>query len=797
MNESGTSPLPDRLEVLADSLRAESFHVLCRRVDRAFAVLMPIQWVAALLAAYVLTPLTWSGASSSTHPHVLAALFLGGVATLGPVYFALRWPGEVLTRHSIAAGQMIMGALLIHLTGGRIETHFHIFGSLAFLAIYRDWPVLITASVIVTIDHAARNYLWPQSIFGVMTAPHWRWLEHAAWVVFEDIFLIWNCIQGQKVMRADAMQRARLEHTNAMIELEVHARTLELEEERGRLWLAEEELKYQNDMLVESTVRSEELAQAAQAASQAKSEFLATMSHEIRTPMNGIIGMTELLCESPLHDDQREIANIIQRSGERLLSIINDVLDFSKIESGKLEFESIEFDIRTTVEDCTDLISEPCAARELELICIFRDPLTHRVQGDPGRLRQVILNLLSNALKFTRTGEIVLSTSILSESDGELTVRISVEDTGTGIPEDKVNLIFERFAQADTSTTRHFGGTGLGLAICRELTARMGGEIGVHSIEGKGSVFWFTARFPIATRPPGGTAPPCDLAGTFVLIVDDNETNLSLLDLQVRRVGMVPHLAGTPALAIAAVEASIAAGQPFELAIVDYQMPDMDGLALGPLLLAACPEHPFPMLLMTSVSVRGHALQAENAGFSGYLNKPVRETRLFECIREIFSGRADGPKTAKPIITRHTVHEAGRASVPHILLVDDNTVNQKVGLKMLDRIGLRVDVAADGVTAVEACRRHRYDLVLMDCEMPGMDGFEATGILRRLEGYETLPIVALTANAMQGSRERCLEAGMNDYLSKPIRLEPLREMLGKYLPGLASEDQSETPPFSP
>jgi CheY-like chemotaxis protein len=412
---------------------------------------------------------------------------------------------------------------------------------------------------------------------------------------------------------------------------------------------------------------------------------------------------------------------------------------------------------------------------------MFHDPLRHRVKGDPGRLRQVILNLLSNALKFTESGEVVLRTRILSQEGDELAVRISIEDTGPGIPADKAELIFDRFAQADASTTRRYGGTGLGLAICRELVARMGGAIGVTSEEGKGAEFWFTARFPIAEVSTTPNLARAALTGKQVLVVDDNETNRQLLDMQLRRHGMVSFTADSPTSALAAVEEWRQGPQPFDLAIVDYRMPGMDGLALGRLLREKIGDPPLPMLLMTSFASRGHARMATDAGFSGYLNKPVKERRLLDCINAIFHVQPEEESPAPSIVTRHTALEAERASLLHVLLVDDNAVNQKVGVKMLVKLGMRVDVACDGHAAVDACRKQHYDIVLMDCEMPGLDGYEATMALRALPECVSLLIIAVTANAIEGSREKCLAAGMDGYLSKPLRLEVLRDVLAAHL----------------
>jgi signal transduction histidine kinase/CheY-like chemotaxis protein len=548
------------------------------------------------------------------------------------------------------------------------------------------------------------------------------------------------------------------------------------------------QLKVANDELQRAVEGLEKAKKAAEAASQAKSQFLANMSHEIRTPMNGVLGMTEMLLDTSLTDVQRRFAETVRVSGEALLAIINNILDFSKIEAGKLELETIDFDLRQIVEDVQELFAERAESKGLELLYRFYDGVPAALRGDPGRLRQILTNLVSNAVKFTEHGEVLVEVKRVDgvaephcSAPASCLLHFAVTDSGIGIPAETQARLFAAFTQADGSTTRKYGGTGLGLAISKQLVELMRGEIGCKSEFGRGSTFWFTVPFASASAPVK-SAPLANLEGVRILVVDDNATNRNVLEAQLKSWKCVVEGAdsGSSALTLLRTAAKQA---PFDLVLVDLHMPGMNGLELG-LTIQADPVLSGTRLILISSTASAAELKTVSAsGFSAQLNKPLRASDLHQCVGEAI-GAAD---TMMPKVHAHApahVRLGGR-----VLVAEDNPVNRDVASLMLEKLGVECEIVNNGHEALRALRRDRFDLVLMDCNMPEMDGFTATAEIRREEegSGRHLPIVALTAKAIQGDRTECLAAGMDDYLTKPFKEEQLYALLMRWLPKSANK----------
>lgn len=678
---AGTDVSPQVAALAAERFASYQQRIYCR-TDRMFAGLMFFQYLAGLAAAFWYSPLTWHGRHSELHPHVLAAAVLGALISFVPIVAAISRPGKTSTRHLIAIGQACTSALLIHLCGGRIETHFHVFGSLAFLAFYRDWHVLITASVVVAADHFLRGVYWPESVYGLATNSWWRSWEHTAWVVFEDVFLIYSCVVSRREMKLLAWQHAELQAVNERIEQQVHERT-----------------------------------EAAMAANRAKAEFLANISHEIRTPMTAILGYTQILLaaqtDHPRQKDRCEPLEIIQKNGEHLLTLIDDILELSDIELDRVELKHVSCSPAALVAEAVSQVEERAAHKSLVCSTYCAKNLPDKIVSDPKRIRQILNHLLSNAVKFTQRGGVRLTAGLHGPF-----IMFDVTDTGIGISPESREQLFQLFSQADNSAKRVHGGTGIGLVICSRLARLLGGHVQI-----------------VSSQLEAGT--------TFRLCIPFSEPCTQ------------------PVLSEPAVAS--------ERAVV------FEGTGRS--------------------ANRERAPAARREGWS-------KDSEAQEVCQDADDPVADGGSNVEPCavpgesrVTAREHHGHSDLNGCHILLAEDGPDNQRLISFLLRKAGIEVTVVENGEEAIRAVldsdRTTRpFSLILMDMQMPVLDGYSATRRLREME-YNG-PIVALTAHAMQGDREKCLAAGCDDYDTKPINRTRLFETIQRNLRRFDAADRSNT-----
>lgn len=721
------------------------------RTSRLLAGLMIVQWLGAIALSVALTPLTWTGSHSSIHPRVVAAIYLGFLLCSFPGYFAWRQPAHPFTKHLIAACQMMWSGLLIYVSGGRIETHFHVFGSLAFLAFYRDWKVLLMAVVVVTSDHIARGILWPLTIYGELNISPWRTFEHAGWVLFEGFFLSYSCRQRVGEIRQLCEGQARLESTSRVLKLKF-----------------EEEQVYRHE---------------AESANFAKSAFLASMSHEIRTPLNGIRGVLHLLGRRQLPIEQLQLLNVGIISCDTLGSLLNDVLDFSKIEAKKLDLSSELFDLRVAIEQTVDMQAQRARDNHVALTSYVDPAVPELINADRLRVMQILMNLVGNAIKFTTEGAVSIEVTGERIRTDNCVLNFTVKDTGIGLDPEQRTRLFQPFSQADASTTKKYGGTGLGLAICRELVELMHGEIGVESEPHRGSTFWF--RIPVSFPPEElqtNRMFRLEQSRVKVLLVGDRDQFQETLSRQicgwgfsVERISRLQSLAAT--LEVARIEE-----EPVSIILVAAARGDELAHYLASSQIELDPYRGIPIALMPWPLGNSPAKIDLLDARVTCLARPLKQSNLFDDILSLLVRNGNAPS-----ILPHADRTVGTGigfSQARVLVAEDNEVNQLIIRELLRIQKIEPLIVGNGRLAVDALQSADFDLVFMDCHMPDMDGFEACAKIRNFEsqnGKTKTPIVALTADVTTEAREQCSKVGMNVHLPKPIDPDVLETLLAEFL----------------
>ncbi|WDI43419.1 ATP-binding protein [Bremerella sp. P1] len=639
MTLSEDRPINDRARELLDEHRDSIY----RRTDHMFAWLMFFQWIAGIGIAMWVSPYAWAGRTQYVHPHIWSALIVGGLICSLPILLAKYYPGRAITRQTIAVGQALASALLIHLMGGRIEAHFHIFGSLAFLAFYRDWKVLVTASLVIAVDHVARGLLWPESIYGISIFGWQRSVEHAGWVIFEDIFLIYSTWISRREMTVIANRRAEMEKMQAEVEREVTERTREIELQRLVLQESHERLERQTEELRKAI-------EASEGANHAKSAFLANMSHEIRTPLTAILGFADVLLETgdiykaPV--ERVEAIETIRRNGSHLISLINDLLDFSKIEAGKFQVENLPCSLHRLIADIRQLMQVRAEEKKLNIQVEYDGPIPEMILTDPTRLRQILMNLLSNAIKFTHEGSVNMKVALVGKAANRK-IQIDVSDTGIGISDEMCDKLFQPFTQGDGSMSRRFGGTGLGLTISKRFAGLLGGDLTILETSHKGTTFRlvidpgplhnvnFQEPETTASVPDLEKSKPSDTKNVLrdlkILLVEDGPDNQRLISFLLKKAGAEVDMAENGELGYQKATAASGAGSPFDVILMDMQMPIMDGYTASTKLRSD--GYNGPIIALTAHAMAEDRNRCIEAGCTDYTTKPVDRAKLIELIR--------------------------------------------------------------------------------------------------------------------------------------------------------------------